>query len=80
VNLVKFPVAPPKVKETNIEAINFLAELLTEAKAGNLTHFIMMYRDDEGNYSQCYTGSNNLIEDAGMLTGMLHRVNIRMDS
>lgn len=66
-------------KEINAQAVDRLVELLAQARAGDITEFVAIYKVN-GEYTHCWTGCDNLIELLGQLARMSHQMQKRMDA
>ena len=69
------------VKKTyNAQVVEFLEELLKQAKAGDIAEMVCCAKFDTGGYSVSYTGCRDLNELVGQLERMKFLTLRRMDT
>lgn len=61
------------------QCVDSLSKLLEDAKKGDITEFMMVYKMKNGNFAHCWTGTEDLIKLVGHLSRMIYKCQERMD-
>lgn len=68
------------VPKYNQQAVDILETLLEQAKRGDITEFVATTKWNDGCYTHCWTGCENLMELAGVLERQKLNTLRRMDT
>lgn len=70
----------PKKETYNKQAAEYLAELLEQAKAGDIVEIFVVCKERDGLYTNCFTGCEDLIGMVWYLERMKQLTLRRMDA